>query len=91
MTSKKNNSPGLSHAITQYETLRRAALGEVLPSGARAGLMLFLFRGMWGWAQTIATGNQWQPTNPRPVDCKAPEEYRTVIYILAAMAIQSSH
>ena len=37
----------------QYEVLRAAALGEALPLKARSGLMLFLRRGMWGWAQAL--------------------------------------
>ena len=37
----------------QYEVLRMAALGEALPPKARSGLMLFLRRGMWGWAQAL--------------------------------------
>jgi hypothetical protein len=50
----------LSSAIVeQYELLRGAALGEALPLRARSGLMLFLRRGMWGWAQTLVTA-----TNP---------------------------
>ena len=45
----------LSSAIAdQYELLRGAALGQALPLRARSGLMLFLRRGMWGWAQTLA-------------------------------------
>lgn len=42
MTSTKNNAADPSIAITQYETLRMAALGNALPPEARAGLMLFL-------------------------------------------------
>ncbi len=34
--------------VVQYETLRGAVLGGVLPPEARYGLMLFLRRGMWG-------------------------------------------
>ncbi len=40
--------------VTQYETLRRAVLGDALPPEARAGLPLFLRRGMWGWARAVA-------------------------------------
>ena len=41
----------------QYEVLRMAGLGEALPPTARSGLMLFLRRGMWGWAQTLAAAS----------------------------------
>jgi hypothetical protein len=74
----------------QYETLRSAALGNMLPLEARAGLMLFLRRGMWGWARALATMTTLeQPTASRPSNWKAPKEYRTVIHILAAMAIRT--
>ena len=92
MTSAENQWPGLSGVVTHYETLRRAALGDTLPSEARTGLMLFLRQGMWGWARAIAPGStQPPPTGLRPVGGQAPEEDRTVIYILAALAIPSSH
>lgn len=46
----------LSPAIAdQYEVLRGAALGDVLPLKARSGLMFFLRRGMWGWARALIT------------------------------------
>lgn len=75
-----------------YETLRRAALGEVLPPEARAGLTLFLRRGMWGWAQAIimesavpvsagALHAPWQP----------PEADRPLIHLLAALAINVNY
>jgi hypothetical protein len=55
MTRALNNSVEPSSIVTQYETLRRAALGDALPPEARAGLMLFLRRGMWGWARAMGT------------------------------------
>ena len=92
MTSAKNNSPEPSNVVTHYETLRRAALGDALPPEARAGLMLFFGRGMWGWARAMATMSAWQqPTGSQPSNWKAPEEYRTVIHIFAAMAVKTSH
>ena len=35
-----------------------AALGQALPPEARCGLMLFLRRGMWGWARVMATAGR---------------------------------
>jgi hypothetical protein len=91
MTSAKNNSAEPS-IVTQYETLRRAALGDALPPAARAGLMLFLRRGMWGWAQAVATRRALvQPVDSRPSNWQPPEEDRTIIHILAAMAIKANH
>lgn len=92
MRSAEKPLPEQSNVITQYETLRRAALGSALPPEARAGLLLFLRRGMWGWALAVTRGSLGQPsTSLRPADRQAPQEDRTVIYILAALAIQSSH
>ena len=91
MTSAKDKPAEPSNVVTQYETLRRSALGHALLPEARAGLLLFLRRGMWGWARALAAmGGFEQPTDPRPPNWKAPEESRTVIHIFAAMAIKSS-
>ena len=92
MKSAKNNSAQQSIVVTQYELLRRTALGDALPPEARAGLMLFLCRGMWRWAQAVASMNAFQqPTVSRPSNWKMPEEYRTVIHIFAAMAIMPNY
>lgn len=91
MTSARNNSAEPSTAVTQYETLRRAALGNPLPLEARAGLMLFLHRGMWGWAQAVTLMRTFeQPAGSRPSNWKPPEEHRTVIHLFAAMAIPTA-
>jgi hypothetical protein len=90
MTGAQNNPAELSVVAAQYETLRRAALGDALPSEARAGLLLFLRRGMYGWGRAVATMNAPpQPTGSQPSNRKAPEEHRTVIHIFAAMAVQA--
>lgn len=82
------NQPSI--VVTQYETLRSAALGEVLPAEARRGLTLFLRRGMWGWVRAMAiTGASQQPTRSPSSNWTAPEEYRAVIYVFAAMAIHA--
>jgi hypothetical protein len=92
MTSSKNNSAQPFMVVTHYESLRRAALGDVLPPEARAGLMLFLRRGMWGWAQAVAGMCALpQPTGSRSSNWKPPEEYRGVIHVLAAMAINANY
>ena len=78
--------------VTQYETLRRAVLGDALPPEARAGLPLFLRRGMWGWARAVASMSAPpRPTGPRPPNWKIPEEHRAVVHIFAAMAINANH
>ena len=78
--------------VTQYETLRRAVLGDALPPEARAGLLLLLRRGMWGWARAVATMSAPQrPTGSRPPNWKVPEEHRAVVHIFAAMAINANH
>lgn len=88
MTNSKNSPADLSIAVTQYETLRAAALGNALPPEARAGLMLFLHTGMWGWTRAVTAMHAFErPAGSRPSNWKAPEEHRTVIHLFAAMAI----
>jgi hypothetical protein len=92
MTSAENNSAEPVGVVAQYETLRTTALGAALPSESRAELLLFLRRGMWEWARTVATMSTFeQPSGPRPSNWKAPEESRTVIHIFAAMAIKADY
>lgn len=79
-----------STVAAQYETLRLAALGEALPSEARSGLMLFLRRGLWGWARRLApvsTGGE--PTRAPSPGSTAPCEGKAVVHILAAMAMNT--
>ena len=77
---------------TQYETLRRAALGEVLPPEARSGLTLLLRRGMWGWARAMATARApQQPARSPASNWTAPAEYRGLIHVFAAMAIHADN
>jgi hypothetical protein len=78
--------------VAQYEALRGAALGDALPPEARAGLLLFLRRGMCVWARAVATMCAPQrPTGSRPPNWTVPEEHRAVIHILAAMVINGNH
>jgi hypothetical protein len=92
MTNPKSDPAERSTVVTQYETMRRAALGDALPVEARCGLMLFLRRGLWGWARAVVSMSSCQPpAGPGPSSRKAPEEYRTVIYIFAAMAIRTTY
>lgn len=78
--------------VAQYEALRAAALGEALPPEARTGLLLFLRRGMCGWARVVATLCAPQrPTDSRPSNWTIPEEHRAVVHILAAMVINVNH
>jgi len=92
MRSTKNDPAEPAMVVTQYETLRSAALGDALPPEARSGLMLFLHRGMWGWARAMATTSALpQPTRSPSSNWRAPEEYRGVIHIFAAMAINANH
>jgi hypothetical protein len=80
--------------VAQYETLRRAALGHVLPPEARSGLMLFLRRGMWGWARAMAIAGasmSQQPSCPPALNCAPSDESRTLIHIFAAMAMSANN
>ncbi len=79
----------LSSAIaSQYELLRGAALGEALPLKARSGLMLFLRRGMWGWAQTLAAATTpLQEQNPPPAPRQTHAGHAAVVHVLATIAM----
>ncbi len=81
--------------VTQYEALRAAALGEALPLMARSGLVLFLRRGMWGWARalTAAASSPREPaSSPRePIDWPAAAwpmhgGRNAVVHVLATIA-----
>lgn len=90
--SAKTPSAEPSLVVTQYETLRQAALGDALPPEARAGLMLFLRRGMWEWARAVATMSAVpQPAGARPANWQPPEGDRPLIHLLAALAIQANY
>ena len=83
-----------SSVATQYETLRRAALGEVLPPEARYGLMLFLRRGMWGWARAVTMNNDsasQPPTRSPSLSLTASEGSRVLIQAFAAIAMSIQH
>ena len=74
--------------VAQYETLRIAALGQALAPEARSGLMLFLRRGMWGWAQAMAGANASPELSCSPsLDCVPSDESRALIHVFAAIAM----
>lgn len=78
--------------VAQYEALRGAALGDMLRPEARAGLLLFLRRGMCGWARALATMRAPQrPAGSRPPNGTIPQERRAVVQIFAAMVINANH
>ncbi len=67
-----------------------AALGEVLPPTARSGLMLFLRRGMWGWAQTlVAASPVQQRVHASSLTQPARNERTAVVHLLATMAMST--
>jgi len=78
--------------VARYEALRGAVFGDALPPEARTGLLLFLRRGMSGWARTVTTMSAppW-PAGSRPPNWKIPEELRAVVHIFAALAINANH
>ena len=91
MTNAYNNAVELAIAVTQYEVLRGAALGNPLPPEARAGLMLFLHTGLWGWARAVTAMRTFErPAGSRPSNWRAPGEHRTMIHLFAAMAIPTA-
>ncbi len=68
-----------------------AALGGALPPTARSGLMLFLRRGMWGWAQTLAAASPvQQPVHASPLSPPVLRNERTaVVHVLATIAMST--
>jgi hypothetical protein len=94
MTSNTGvGSAGPSSVTAQYETLRRAALGQALSPEARYGLMLFLRRGMWGWARAVAMASTSvsQPSCSPSLNWTASDEYKAVIHVFAAMAMNAEN
>jgi len=67
--------------------LRGAALGEVLPLKARSGLMLFLRRGMWGWAKalTAAASAPQEQIYPSSAARLAHGGHSAVVHVLATI------
>jgi len=60
--------------------------GDALPPESRSGLALFLRRGMWGWARTLATTNRWPtPLLATPLDPTEPRSRSAIVQALAAM------
>lgn len=83
-------SAGSSSVIAaQYEVLRGAALGEALPLKARSGLMLFLRRGMWGWAKALSVTAISPQGQIRPSSAAWPAHggHSAVVHTLAAIAL----
>jgi hypothetical protein len=64
-----------------------ATLGDALAPESRSGLALFLRRGMWGWAQTIAASTRGTPIPAPPSNSVKPYDRIIVIQLLAAIAM----
>jgi len=91
MTGARNDSTEPGDVVMRYETLRKAALDGSLPPDARAGMMLFLRQGMWGWSCTLTTRmTSEQPIGAPTTNWNPPAECRTIVHIFAAMAIKTS-
>ena len=83
--------PEPSTIAAQYETLRMAALGEVLAPEARAGLMLFLRRGMWAWARALGAASAPPSPKCRSSESVASHPSKVVIQLFAAMAMNANN
>ena len=89
-----HGSEASASVVVQYETLRGAVLGGVLPPEARYGLMLFLRRGMWGWTRTIAiasAGVLQQRSGSRSLSWTASDGHRAIVHVLAALAMNAGN
>jgi len=72
--------------VSKYEGLRMAALGEPGSPESRSGLVLFLRRGMWGWA--LAAASVRPALNTTPTASFAPAQCASaVVALLASMAM----
>jgi hypothetical protein len=88
MTDSVDSAAPPASLITEYESLRGAALGAALPPESRSGLALFLRRGMWSWTRTHASTNMSrQAIRPASSGSMAPHERKVVIQLFAAMAM----
>lgn len=90
MRDGRDGSEQLPGIVPQYEALRDAALGHVLPAEARSGLMLFLRRGMWAWARVASAtliGVQQEPAASSRLSTG--DGSRAAINIFAAMAMNA--
>ena len=74
-------------AVSQYEALRRAALGEPVAPHERSGLVVFLRRGMWSWAQSVSSAVS--PRTPTPVASgrTTSTDHSAIVPLLVAMAL----
>lgn len=90
MTSGTAEQCSPSTVSARYETLRMAALGEALPVEARSGLILFLRRGMWAWARSLAAPiAREEPTRAPSLRSAAHGERNALVHVLAAMAVST--
>ncbi|MBB4264369.1 hypothetical protein [Bradyrhizobium sp. CIR3A] len=92
-----NDGAGLHYAMQssateQYEILRAAALGAVLPPEARSGLTILLHRGIWAWTRAIL--REPCPRQPIAVPLRTglpiadeTSERHTIIHLLAAIVM----
>jgi hypothetical protein len=74
--------------VARYERLRSAMLGEALPPDARSGLVVFLHRGMWGWARALSL----EPARLEPASSQSspPVQFsdrRAIVCLLAGMVM----
>ena len=77
-------------AAARYEVLRAVAFGDALPLEARSGLMLFLRRGMWGWARALIaaqSASQERVLPPSAVCSSTHFATSSVVHLLAAIAM----
>lgn len=83
-----SRTTGPRPVIAQYEAMRAAALGQALSPEARYGLILFLRRGMWAWAQALAAEDATpEPRQSTTLTSPAPQDPRGVVELLVALVL----
>ncbi len=78
--------------VARYERLRSAMLGEALPPDARSGLVVFLHRGMWGWARALSVDPaRLEPASSQSSPPAQSSDRRAIVCLLAGMAMAINH
>lgn len=68
--------------------MRAAALGQALSPEARYGLILFLRRGMWAWAQALTAEDATpEPCRSATLISPAPQDPLGVVELLVALVL----
>lgn len=88
MTAPVTQAGLTADVVERYEVMRSAVLGTTLPLMARRSLMLFLQRGMWGWASTpeLMIPLPGESHRLSLLTTYSPHKASDIVYVLATIA-----